>query len=164
VSTNPFPNNPFFRVDPFADDPFDSIMNKVCSIWKKGESGVDGYGQPIYTYTRIDATLKSDSTVLVDVPCFAEKLEGKELNVPPATTSETSFGVAQWRIYMRPIEVDFPAVDLSIHHFLQLKNPGDTDLDPNDPESGVILYNITNVENPALMDHHFEVTATTIEP
>jgi hypothetical protein len=98
------------------------------------------------------------------VPCFAEKLEGKELNVPPATTSETSFGVAQWRIYMRPIEVDFPAVDLSIHHFLQLKNPGDTDLDPNDPESGVILYNITNVENPALMDHHFEVTATTIEP
>jgi hypothetical protein len=165
VSTNPFPNNPFFPVDPFADDPFDSIMNKVCWIWKKGSAGVDGYGQPLYTYTRIVAYLKSDGSVFTDdVPCFAEKLSGKELNVPPATTSETSFGVSEWRIYMRPIQVDSPAVDLLLHHFLQVKNSGDADLDPNDPTSGVVLYNITDVEDPALMGHHFEISAATIEP
>jgi hypothetical protein len=165
MSSNPFPNNPFFSVAPFADDPFDSVLNKVVSIWKKGVSGTDVYGQPIQSYSRVDATLIADSSLVSFVPCFAEKLTGKELNVPPATTSETSFGVSTWRFYMRPIQVDSPPIDLGIHHSLQLKNAaGDADLDPNDPTSGALMYNVTDVDNPGLLNHHFEIEATLIEP
>ena len=154
MSSNPFPNNPFFQVPPFADDPFDSVMNRVCSIWKKTSTGETSYGQPIESFE-----LLADN-----VPCFIEQTSRKELNVPPAPASETSVGVATYHIFMRPIQVDNPAVDLSIHHWLQVKKAGQPNLDPNDPNSGALMYNITDVDNPALMDHHFEVTATLIRP
>jgi hypothetical protein len=154
VSTNPFPGNPFFQVPPFADDPFDLVLNSACSIWKKTSTD-NTYGQPVDTYV-----LLAD-----DVPCYVEQTSGKELNVPGSgAPSETSVGVATFLILLRPIKVDTPPVDLNIHHFLQVKNPGDTNLDPNDKNSGAVMYNVTDVDNPGRMNHHFEATATVIRP
>jgi hypothetical protein len=154
MSSNPFPNNPFFVVPPFDNDPFDNLLNRACSIWKKQSTGTNSYGQPIETFVLL----------VDDVPCFEEQQTGKELNVPPAPASETSLGVKTYLILMRPIKVDSPPVKLNNHHYLQTKDPGDPTLDPNDPNSGAILYNVTDVDNPSQMNHHFQVMATVIEP
>jgi len=155
VSSNPFPNNPFFPVPPFKNDPFDSLLNRTCSVWKKGPTGfTDQYGQPITTFILL----------LDNVPCFQESIGGQELNVPPAATSQTSFGVEHWRIFMRPIQVDTPPVDLSLHHYLQVKDFGAPNIDPNDITAGALMHNITFVDNPGQMDHHLEVETTVIRP
>src|SRR5438045_4014688 len=121
MSTNPFPDNPFFQLNPFTGDPFDSLMNRACGIFKKAATSQTSYGQPIETYV-----ILAD-----DVPCFVEQQSGKELNVPPAPASETSLGVKTFLIFMRPIQVDSPSVNLNNHHYLLVKTPGEATLDPN---------------------------------
>ena len=86
----------------FATDRFDLLLNSRCSIWKKDTTGTTSYGQPIETYVLLED----------DVACYAEKTSGKELNVPPSPTSETSAGIETWTIFMRPIAVDSPPVPL----------------------------------------------------
>ncbi len=160
MSANPFAGNPFFPVPPFDNDPFDAVMICRAAIYKTGSTGqTDSYGQPINTYELLAR----------DVPCFVESDGGKELNVPPAPTSETSYGIATFLIFMRPIQVDSPPVDLNIHHWLQILDPtevaaGEDYKDPNDPLAGAVLYNITNVDNPAKINHHLEIAATVLEP
>ena len=69
---------------------------------------------------------------------------------------------------MRVIKVGDP-IDLNIHHFLQILTPddlaaGEDYADPNDPNAGAVLYNITNISNPAQLGHHLEVSATVLTP
>lgn len=133
---------------------FDQLLNMRCSVWKKSSAGTTAYNQPIEEFVRL-----AD-----DVPCYVEQTSGKELNVPPAPTSDTNTGIATYMIFMRPLSVDSPAVPLNNHHYLQVKKPGDETLDPNDANSGAVIYDITNVDNPGLVDHHYEVSATVLEP
>jgi hypothetical protein len=143
--------NPFL----LAEDPFDSLLNKVCSVWKKGATGQeDNYGNEIQEF----------DLLLDDVPCYVEQIKGQELNTPPAATSQTSFGVLQYRIYMRPITVDVPAVPLNQHHWLQIRDQGTVNLNPNDSTSGAVMHNITHVEDPGQQGHHLEVETTVILP
>jgi hypothetical protein len=154
MSANPFLGNPFFSVSPFDHDPFDSVLHMRCSVWKKVTTSETGYGQPIERFEML----------VDDVPCFVEQQSGKELNVPPAPASETSLGIATYLVFLRPLSVDVPAVPLNNHHFLQVRRPDDWTLDPNDPNSGAVMYNITDVDNPGMLDHHYEVMATVIKP
>src|SRR5438445_147133 len=119
MSSNPFPDSAFFKVNPFEGDPFDDLLKDRCSIWKKAATGETPYGQPVERYVPL-----AD-----DVPCFVEEQSGKELNVPPAPASETSLGVKTFLLFMRPIQVDSPSVNLNNHHFLLVKAVGDTTLD-----------------------------------
>jgi hypothetical protein len=144
----------------WADKMFDGMMVCRAAVYKQGATGqVDAGGQPILAYAEL----------VRDVPCFVRPEGGKELNVPPAPSSQTSIGIATYLIFMRPIQVDSPAIALNIHHWLQILSPDDvTDgvdyKDPNDPLAGAVLYNITNVNNPGFMDHHLEIAATVLEP
>jgi len=146
--------NPLTAPFTFGNDKFDLLLNKVCSVWKKDSTSTTSYGQPIETYV----LLKDD------VRCYAEKQSGKELSVPPAPVSETSTAIETWVIFMRPLSVDDPPVELNNHHYLQVKNPGDPTLDPNNALSGAVIFNITDVDNPGLGNHHFEVAATVLRP
>jgi hypothetical protein len=144
----------------WADEAFDGMMVCRAAVYKSGATGqVDAYRQPISTYQMLRE----------DVPCFVKSLGGKELNVPPAPASETSYGIATHLVFMRPIQVDSPPVDLNIHHWLQILSAaevaaGATYSDPNAPNAGAVLYNITNVNDPALWGHHLEISTTVIEP
>jgi len=144
----------------WADAMFDGMMVCRAAVYKQGATGqVDAGGQPITEFFELAH----------DVPCFVRPEGGKELNVPPAPTSETSFGIATYLIFMRPLKVDNPAIPLNIHHYLQILSPAEVRAsadykDPNDPLAGAVLYNITNVNNPGLMDHHLEIAATVLEP
>ena len=138
----------------FFNDKFDLLLKDRCSIWKKSSTGTTGYGQPIEEFILLQD----------DVPCYAEKTSGKELNVPPAPTSETSTGIETWMIFIRPISVDSPAVPLSNHHYLQVRHPQDVTLDPNDATSGAVMFDVTDVDDPGLTGHHFEVAATVLRP
>ena len=159
MSGNPFLGNPFFTVPPFDNDPFDDLLLCRAAIYKQGATGTDAGGQPITEYFEL----------VKDVPCFVESDGGKELNVPPAPPSETSLGIATYTIFMRPLKVDSPAIPLNNHHWLQILSPADVLAhndykDPNDPLQKAVLYNITNVNNPGLLDHHLEIAATVLEP
>jgi hypothetical protein len=138
----------------FGRDKFDSLLNSACSVWKKDSTSTTSYGQPIETFVKL-----AD-----DVACYAEKTSGKELSVPPAPVSETSTAIETWMIFMRPLSVDDPPVPLNNHHYLQIKKPGDPTLDPNNALSGAVIFNITDVDDPGLAGHHYEVAATVLRP
>lgn len=144
----------------WADQIFDGMMTSRAAVYKQGATGqVDNGGQPITEYFEL----------VKDIACFVRPEGGKELNVPPAPPSETSFGIATYLIFMRPLKVDSPAIPLNNHHWLQILTKaevlaGADYRDPNDPLAGAVLYNITNVNNPGLLDHHYEISATVLEP
>lgn len=153
----------------WADAMFDGMMVSRAAIYKQGATGTDAGGQPITEYQRLDVTAPAGIDISQGVPCFVRPEGGKELNVPPAPTSETSFGIATYLIFMRAIKVDSPAIPLNNHHWLQILTQkqvlaGEDYKDPNDPVQHAVLYNITNVNNPGLMDHHLEIAATVLEP
>ncbi len=138
----------------FRKDRFDRYLNMACSVWKKQGTGqTDGYGQeqdPVFV------------KLADDVACYVEAQTGKELNVPPAPPSETSLGVAQYLVFMRPLQVDDPPIDLNNTHYLTIKRPDTATLDPNDPVSGAVMHNVYFVDNPGYLNHHFEVFTTVV--
>jgi hypothetical protein len=151
----------------FTDDRFDLLMNMRCSVWKKSTTGVTGYGQPIEEFVQLGGVLHfrdGDQVVTDDIPCYVEQTSGKELNVPPAPTSETSTGIKTYTIFMRPLSVDEPPVPLSKNHYLQVKKPGNVTLDPNDKNSGAVMFDVTDVDDPGMIGHHYEVAATVLVP
>ena len=143
----------------WADGIFDDMMVSRAAIYRQDDV-LDGYG----------ASSTSTYVELVrDVPCLVRNLKGEELNTPPAPASQTSHGIQEFLIFMRVLTVDTPAVPLSIKHWMQILSQdqvlnGDDYKDLNDPNAGAVKYNITNVSNPVLMDHHLEVSATVITP
>src|SRR5437868_14722421 len=79
-----------------------------------------------------------------DVPCFVKPMGGKELNAPASPGSETSFGIATYTVFMRPVTVDSPAVKLNNHHWLQILSKSDIAdsvdySDPSDPLAKTVL-------------------------
>jgi len=145
----------------WADADFDGMMVSRLAVYKK-QAILDGYGQVVgNTSTMIE--------VARDIPCFVQPLTGQELNTPPAPASQTSYGVQQFKIFLRPTLVDTPERAISIRDFFQILTKtqvdnGDSFLDPNDPNNKVLLFNITNISNPANWDHHLEITATVLTP
>jgi hypothetical protein len=154
----------------WADYVFDGMMICRAAVYKSGATGqIDVYGQPIDIFELLPVTAPAGIDATQGMPCFVRPEAGKELNVPPAPASETSYGIATFMIFMRPIKVDTPPVDLNLHHWLQILTPaqvknGEDYKDPNDPLAGAVMYNITNINNPAKLDHHLEINATVIEP
>lgn len=150
----------------WADAVFDGMMVSRAAVYREDDV-LDRYGNiSSKTYVQIPTSL-GDISVLV--PCLVRNLKGEELNTPPAPASQTSHQIQEFLIFMRVIQVDTPLVDLNHKHFLQILSASDVAnnvplLNPNDPTSGCNLYNITNISNPALMDHHLEVAATVITP
>ena len=141
----------------FTNDKFALLLNMRCSVWKKSITSTTSYGQPIEQYIKL-----AD-----EIPCYAEQQTGKELNVPPETSSETSLGIETWVVFMRPLFVNDPEVSpnpvrLNNHYWLQVKKPGADTIDANDPS--VVLFDITGVDDPGLIGHHFEVAATVTRP
>ena len=150
----------------FADSIFDQMMVSQAAVYRQ-DNVLNSYGNiASTTYVQL-ATNLGDMSVLV--PCAVRNLKGEELNTPPAPASQTSHGIQEFLIFMRVIQVDSPLVPLNIKHFLQILTPAQIRnnvslLDPNDKNSGAVLYNITNISNPLLLDHHLEVAATVITP
>lgn len=164
----------------FADAAFDGMMIASAAIYRQ-DNVQDLYGAtssstfvrlPITLLGRIvqpDGTIIPPGTVLQAIPCLPKNMKGEELNTPPAPVSQTSHGIQQFLIFMRLVQVDNPAVDLNIKHWLQILSKmqvdaGEDFLNPNDPNAGAVMYNITNISNPAGLDHHLEVNATVIVP
>ena len=152
----------------WADAVFDGMMTSRAAVYRKDET-LDAYGNiSNVIYTRLDCTLQ-DSSVVDQIPCLVRNLKGEELNTPPAPASQTSYGIQEFLIFCRPFQVDSPAVPITIRHFLQIltKNQVDQGVDypdPNDPNAHAVLYNLTNISNPVLFDHHYELAATVLTP
>lgn len=151
-------SSPFLDIS-WADEVFDGMLASRLAVYRKDQTR-DSYGNVSnVVYTELTR----------DIPCLVRNLKGEELNTPPAPQSQTSYGVQEFIIYMRLLQVDSPAVALNIRHFFQILTAnqvanGDDYSDPNDPNEKAVLYNITNISNPALMDHHLEVSATVLTP
>ena len=126
-------------------DAFDSICNSQISIWKKGGTGVvDGYGIESQVFTLLVA----------GVACRIDELQGKEL------ATAVAFGEQTFTFFLRPIHVDFPAVPLNIHHWIQINvKHGEFLADPN-PDG--TMYDIKNIRN--LYNHHLQVDSVVLEP
>jgi len=152
----------------FADSIFDQMMVSQAAVYRQ-DNVLDSYGnivQNAATYVQLPTNL-GDQSVLV--PCAVRSFKGEELNTPPAPASQTSHSIQEFLIFMRVIQVDTPLVPLNVKHFLQILTPAQIRnnvslLDPNVKTSGAVLYNITNISNPLLLDHHLEVAATVITP
>jgi hypothetical protein len=134
-------------------DMFDTVLNSVVSIWKKGGNGVfDGYGIESQALSLLKA----------EVPAMVQPGEGKELDTAAA------FGIQTFMFFMRPQMVDDPPRRLNIHHWLQINRYTTFDgkmvivVDP--PSADGTMYDIENVINPEVFDHHIEVRAKLIEP
>jgi hypothetical protein len=133
-------------------DLFDTLLKDRCSVWKKGSiSSVNGYGIVSQSFT----------LVAQDVPCRVQPGGGRELE------SDVAYGIQQYMFFMRPLQVDDPPVDLTIHHWLQINLQ--TDMNGNvvmqaDPDENGKMFDIKNIKNPDLLNHHFEITAELIEP
>jgi|SRR5581483_11457929 len=154
----------------WADSVFDGMMTSGAAVYKQIDT-FDGFNNIVSDYVQIPTvTIVNGVTKTVDlVPCLVRNLKGEELNTPPAPQSQTSHGIQEFLIFMRLIRVDNPPVDLNIKHWLQILSRnqianGESLLDPNDANAGAVLYNITSISNPALLDHHLEVSATVITP
>jgi hypothetical protein len=153
----------------WSDSIFDDMMVSRCAFYRR-EGTTDQYGNLVAIFEQID--IQTLTGLPLDMaPCLARHEKGKKLNTPTATvmtTSETSFGLADWVIFMRPVLVDDPPLRVSIEHWLQVLSPADLSAgailaDPNDANSGAIMYEIVDVINPAQMDHHIEIHATVRE-
>jgi hypothetical protein len=150
----------------WADSIFDNMMVSRAAVYKK-EAVLDAYGNiSSSTFVQVDAqNIDLDVPAYGDaVPVLVRNLKGEELNTPPAPASQTSHGIQEFLIFMRVIQVDDPPEPLNIKHWLQIRKLGEDLVDPNDPNAGAVLYNITSISNPALMNHHLEVAATVITP
>lgn len=77
------------------------------------------------------------SPVATDVRCCVSTLTGKEWKQGKKVSVNTK------KIYMRP----FPG--LTEHHWIQVGN---------------VIYDITDIENPHLLDHHFEILVEEVKP
>ena len=150
----------------WADAVFDGMMVSRAAVYRQDNTLDQDGNISNVTYVQLPTTLGDVNTL---VPCAVRNLKGEELNTPPAPASQTSHQIQEFLIFMRVIQVDTPLVDLNHKHFLQILSADDvTDgvqlKDPNDPNAGAMLYNITNISNPLLLDHHLEVSATVITP
>jgi hypothetical protein len=126
-------------------DGFDTVLNSQISIWKKGGSGVvDGYGIESQVFTLL----------VSGVACRIDELQGKELDTAVA------FGEQTFTFFMRPIAVDFPAVPLNIHHWIQINVKHGESL--ADPDPNGTMYDIKNIRN--LYNHHLQVDSVVLEP
>jgi hypothetical protein len=155
----------------FADAVFDGMMLSRAAIYKQQQT-LDSYGNlssSIFIQLATSTIVNGVVTPVGLVPCGVRNMKGEELNTPPAPASQTSHGIQEFIIYMRVIQVDSPPVPLNIKHWLQLLSPaqlasGAPLLDPNNPNAGAVMYNITNASDPYQLGHHLEVAATVISP
>ena len=156
----------------WADARFDEMMTSRLAVWRKDQSPDQYNLVSNVVYTRLSCTMvngKLAGQTVDRVPCLDQALKGYELNTPPAPQSETSYGIQTYKVFCRLFTLlDSPAA-LTIRHFLQVLTKAQVDAgadfpDPNDANAKAVLYNVTDIENPALMDHHLELYATVITP
>jgi hypothetical protein len=126
-----------------ADDAFDTVMDSLISVWRKGGS-YDIYGIESQDYTLL----------LIDVPCRYDPGPGQE------ERSHAGFGKQKYKFYTRPLMVDEPPIPLTIHHWLQINNARGTFV--LNPEPTGMMFDVENIKNVA--DHHLEIEALLIEP
>lgn len=143
----------------WADQIFDQMMVSRAAVYRKDQV-LDELNN-ISNVTFIE--------LVRDVPCAVRSLKGEELNTPPAPASQTSTGIQQFLIFMRPLMVDEPPIAINIRHWLQILTPAQVAAgidysDPSDPNAQAVLYNLTNVSNPYQIDHHYELSATVLTP
>jgi hypothetical protein len=126
-------------------DQFDNLMDSICSVWKKGGTGiVDSYGMESQIF----------SLLVNSVPCRLQAGAGREI------VTEASFGLQMYTFFMRPLVLDSPPTPLTIHHWLQVNYfHGVKQADPS-PDG--LMYDIKSVRNES--GHHLEVEALLIEP
>jgi len=126
-------------------DAFDSALNSLISIWRKGGSGVfDTYGIESQTYTLL----------LENVKCAFDPGPGKEI------VTQAGFGVQKYTFFLRPIQVDFPPVPLNIHHWIQVNVANSVPVVL--VSATALMFDIKNIKN--MRGHHLEVEAELVEP
>lgn len=118
------------------NDPFDEWMNKTCEILEN-QGTADSYGQK-------SNQVQSFPTIAT-VPC---RVSTDAIGRPHEFKVEKKSSLAYSRIFMRPPVLPGGA-KLDSHHWLKID--GD-------------FYDIFEVENPAGLDHHYEVIAELITP
>lgn len=87
-------------------------------------------------------TETNDLTPIATVPCRVSSLTGKETIVGKEISINTK------KIFMRPYAA------LTTKHVLKVATVGGT----------VMTYNILDIENPSLLDHHYEVLVEEVKP
>ena len=152
----------------WSDPIFDGMMVNRMKVYRRDQT-LDRYNNVSNTiWTPLQCTMP-DGSIVDEVPCLVRNLKGEELNTPPAPASQTSYGIQEFLVFCRPITVVDTVITLTIRHFLQVHTAnqvkqGASWLDPNDPNAKAVLFNLTNISNPALIDHHFELAATVLTP
>lgn len=120
----------------FGVDPFDSLMNKTATILEN-QSASDDYGKK--------PAQVQDFTVIGTIPCFVSTdAPGRPHEYVVEKESSVDFS----RVFMR-VPVLPGGVDLSTHHWLKI---------------GEDFYNVFNILNPGLLDHHLEVVCKIVTP
>lgn len=142
-----FINIPDFKID--------ILFNAVCSIWKKGGTGVvSSYGIESQSFIKLAE----------NIPCCAQPGDGKELDTAVA------FGIQNYLFFMKPVMVDNPPVSLNIHHWLQINGVTGplgavvNSLIVDEPDPTGTMFDILNVKDPMLFGHHLEIQAKLTEP
>ncbi|HJZ76952.1 MAG TPA: hypothetical protein VKE51_34715 [Vicinamibacterales bacterium] len=133
-------------------DLFDSLLKDRCSVWKKGDvTTVDAYGIVSQAFTQ----------VAQDISCRIQPGPGKELE------TEAAYGIQQFLFYMRPLLVEMPPVPLTIHYWLQINLTRDLAgniVTQTSPSAVGTMYDIKNIKNPDMLNHHLEILAELVEP
>ncbi len=109
-------------------------MNGTCDILAN-QGAIDAYGQR--------SNQVQDFVVIATVPCYVSTdAPGR----PHEYVVEKESSVDWTRVFMRP-----PALPggepLTPHHWLRIENE---------------LYNVFNILNPGLLDHHYEVVCKVV--
>lgn len=142
--------------NPFAfADPFDLLMNKVCSVLTSQSETADAYGQK--TQRPQDFTSLADN-----VPCrISDKVTGRAHELKVDKQLSESFKT----IMMRP-PILSDGSRLNPHHWIITTGT-------LDPTTGVITplaaadkhyYNVFEVQSPSGMDHHYEIIVQLVLP
>lgn len=130
--------------------------NAVCSVFKKGGTGiVDSHGFESQAY----------ALLLADIKCYMENGAGKELD------TDAAFGIQYHTFFTPALYIDDPETGtrpLNIHDWLQLNKFTDMNgverivIDPPDPDGP--MFDVVNIKNPGLLNHHWEIETKFIEP
>jgi hypothetical protein len=136
-------------------DPFDSLMNMVCSVLSNLPSATDSYGQRQLRHE--DFTSLAD-----DVPC---RMSEKALGRPHELKVGEKFSEAYRTVFMRPPSLS-DGSELTPHHWLLLNgsiDPLSGTITPLAVEDQIYL-NIFEVGNPSLLNHHLEIIVQRLIP